>query len=337
MARIDARALLLIALLVAGSTALVMPAPGGLPPAAWRAAVIGTVMALLWMTEAMPLAATALIPIVTFPLTGIGTMEDVAGAYANPLIFLFLGGFMMAAAMKRWQLHSRLAVLALRLAGPRLDLQVLAVMIATAFLSLWISNTATAMVMMPIGLSILAAFEGRNPNPDRDSAPGARNFAPAIMLGIAFSATIGGIGSLIGTPPNALFAAYMEKSHGVSIGFGQWMMLGLPIVVVLLPITWALLTHVVFTLPPGVQAPPRPRETLPPLTRDQRIVATVLAATALPGSCGRWSRAASEFMVSAMRASPSPARSRCSQCLQSKRALTRCSPGTTSRPSDGTF
>lgn len=275
------RALLLPALLAAGCLALVLPTPEGIAPAAWRAAVIGVVMALLWMTEALPLAATALIPIAAFPLGGVASIDDVARAYANPLIFLFLGGFMLAAAMKRWHLHNRLAVLALRLAGPRLDLQVLAVMVATAFLSLWISNTATAMVMMPIGLSMLAAVEGRNDKTDTVGSPEWSNFGPAIMLGIAFSATIGGIGSLIGTPPNALFAAYVEKTYGVSIGFGQWMMLGLPVVLVLLPLTWLLLTRIVLALPSGARAPDREREEpLPPLTRDQRIVAAVLVTTA---------------------------------------------------------
>ncbi len=262
--------------------ALALPSPEGMPPAAWRAALIAVAMAMLWMTEALPLAATALIPVAAFPVFGIGTIEDVARAYSNPLIFLFLGGFMLASALKRWQLHHRLALLALRLAGPRLDLQILAVMIATAFLSLWISNTATAMVMMPIGLSILAAAGKPDADNGADGIGENTGFGPAIMLAIAFSATIGGIGSLIGTPPNALFAAYVERTYGVSIGFGQWMMLGLPIVFVLLPVTWLLLTRVAFPLPPAARSRAVSDATpLPTLTRDQCIVAAVLLATVL--------------------------------------------------------
>jgi sodium-dependent dicarboxylate transporter 2/3/5 len=258
MAQAAYRSLLVIAPVVIGLTAFCLPAPGGLSPQGWRVAVLGIVMAWFWMTEALPLAATALIPIAAFPLAGVAKVDEVAGAYANPLIFLFLGGFILAAAMKRWQLHKRVALLALQLAGPKPDHQVFALMAATAFLSLWISNTATTMVMMPIGLSIIASTQQRAPDSDgsvhetqsanADVEPGSA-FGSALMLGIAFAATIGGMGSLIGTPPNALLAGFVSKTYGTTIGFGEWMLLGIPIVFVLLPITWLLLTRFFFPLP----------------------------------------------------------------------------------------
>lgn len=274
------------------------PLPEGLSEEARRAAVIGSVMALLWMTEVLPLAATALIPVAVFPLTRIADMEAVARAYAHPLVFLFLGGFVLAAAMQRWQLDKRLSLFALRIAGSRQDLQVLSIMMATAFLSMWISNTATTMVMMPIGLAMLAALaratgtpagsvEGApKPPPGADQAANSAvcqtgAFGAAMMLGIAFAATIGGMGSLIGTPPNALFAAFVQQSYGVTIGFGRWMMLGVPIVVVLLPITWLLLTRFVFRLPAQESASEQHLDKPPPMSAGQKIVAAVLASAGL--------------------------------------------------------
>lgn len=162
-------------------------------------------------------------------------------------------------------------------------------MAATAFLSIWISNTATTMVMMPIGLAMLGASGSANGTlsaaaceaPANEArAVEAGTFGAAMMLGIAFAATIGGMGSLIGTPPNALFAAFVEKTYGVSIGFGQWMLLGVPIVILLLPITWMLLTRVVFHLPPHTPSAVSEREKPPAMSTAQRILAMVLALTA---------------------------------------------------------
>lgn len=207
---------------------------GGLSAPALAAAGVGLMMAIWWMTEAVPLPATALAPLALFPLLGVAPIAEVGAAYADPLIFLFLGGFLLARAIERWGLHRRLALAALAGAGGRPAATVGAVMAATAFLSLWISNTASAMVMAPIAASIAAA------------KPADGRFAAALMLGVAFAATIGGMGTVIGTPPNALFAAYMRESHGVEIGFAEWMAVGLPAALILLPIAWALLTRVYF-------------------------------------------------------------------------------------------
>lgn len=269
------RFLLVIAGLVTAGVLLALPAPEGMPELAKRAAVIGAVMAFLWVTEAVPLSVTALVPVVAFPIAGISSLEKTAAAYAHPLIFLFLGGFMLGAAMERWQLHRRLALAAISVSGRSPRALVLALMCVTAFLSLWVSNTATAMIMVPIAGSLLGAGD-RAPFSPRDD-----DFGAALMLGIAFAATIGGMGSLIGTPPNALFAGYMQQTHGIVIGFGQWMLIGLPIVVILLPLTWLLLTRFTFRLSDS----DLPEDTFPPtsptMSGPERSVAAILVLTAL--------------------------------------------------------
>jgi sodium-dependent dicarboxylate transporter 2/3/5 len=254
--------------LVAGLAAAVTPPPAGLPPAAWAAAGVTLLMAIWWVTEALPLAATALVPVAALPLLGVMPVERVAGAYANPLIFLFLGGFLIARAMEACGLHRRLAMAIIGRAGSDPRRVVGAFMAATAFLSLWISNTAAAMVMAPVAVSVAAA-----------RAEADDGFAPALLLGTAFSATIGGMGSIIGTPPNALFAGYMREAHGVEIGFAAWMAVGLPVVAVLLPLTWLVLTRICFRIAPsGLAAPVAPTGLA---SRAERRVAMVAAAAAL--------------------------------------------------------
>jgi sodium-dependent dicarboxylate transporter 2/3/5 len=253
-------------LLIAAAT-VIMPATPGLSSAAWAVAGIGLMMGLWWVSEAIPLPATALVPLALFPLLGIASIERLASAYAHPLIFLFLGGFMIARAMERSRLHRRLALAILSRAGNKPAAVVAAMMTATAFLSLWISNTAAAMVMAPIAASVAATSR------DGDG------FAPALMLGVAYAATIGGMGSIIGTPPNALFAAYMSDVHGVEIGFAEWMAVGLPIVAILLPLTWAVLTRVTFRL--GLEPFAMGLEPCGPVSSSERRVGLVAAATAI--------------------------------------------------------
>jgi len=222
---------------------LLLPPPTGLTQQGWIVAVIALFMAVWWMTEIVPLAVTALVPLVVFPLLGVLSIEDTAASYAHPLVFLFLGGFMLARAMESWGLHRRLAMHVVRVGGKRPTQIIASLMAATAFLSLWISNTATAMVMLPIGVSVIASIR----NASLGASEGEhRELGAALMLGIGYAATIGGMGSLIGTPPNALFAGFMADAYGIEIGFAQWMMVGLPVVMVLLPVTWLLLTRVVF-------------------------------------------------------------------------------------------
>jgi solute carrier family 13 (sodium-dependent dicarboxylate transporter), member 2/3/5 len=249
------------------TASILFPALFGLNAESQAMAGIGMMMAIFWITEIIPLAATALLPVVLFPLLGIAPIKDLSASYANPVILLFLGGFLIAKAIEKWNLHRRLAfsILARTRGDPKRI--IFSVMLATAFLSLWISNTASAMIAAPIAASI-ATMRPRNDE-----------FATALMLGVAYAATIGGIGSLIGTPPNALFAAYMEEVHGIVIGFAEWMLVGLPVVVVLLPLTWLLLTRMAFRIEPGhlkldLDHPP-------PMTRGEVRVAIIAALTAL--------------------------------------------------------
>lgn len=220
---------------------LILPPPDGLSQQGWFAASVGIWMATWWMTEAVPLAATALLPLVLFPALGVQSMEVTATSFAHPLIFLFLGGFLLARTMNVWKLDRRLALTVLRYSGDNPRIVIGALMGVTAFLSMWISNTATSMVMLPIAMSVAATLS-------QPGHKGSDDPAPAMLLGIAYAATIGGMGTIIGTPPNALFVAFMAETYGIEIGFVRWMMIGLPLVFILLPISWFVLTHVTFNL-----------------------------------------------------------------------------------------
>ncbi len=225
--------------LLAIAAPVLLPAPDGLSDPAWLACGLAFTMALWWLTEVVPLAATALLPLAVAPLLGIAEMTDVAGNFGHPLIVLFLGGFLLAKAIEKSGLHRRLAFAVLGLAGKDPGRILAAVMLATAFLSLWISNTASAMVMAPIAASIAALQAER------------ASFGTALMLGVAFAATIGGMGSLIGTPPNAIFAAHVAASYGIDIGFAQWAAVGIPVALILLALAWLVLAHFTPRVEPG--------------------------------------------------------------------------------------
>ncbi|MGF1609617.1 MAG: SLC13 family permease [Kiloniellales bacterium] len=262
---------------------LLSPAPEGLSQAGWWTAAVGAWMAIWWMTEALPLAVTALLPLVLFPLLAVQGIETTTTAYAHPLIFLFLGGFLLARALHVWELDRRLALTVLRLVGPSPRVMIAGIMGVTAFLSMWVSNTATAMVMLPIGQSVVLALV-RDDDGSSNAAPIA-NVGPALLLGIAYAATIGGIGTIIGTPPNALFAAYMADSQGIEISFLRWMLVGVPLVLVLLPLTLFVLTRVAFRVPgrPAAQASGalgQELAKLPPMGRGERLLAAVMLLVA---------------------------------------------------------
>lgn len=222
---------------------LMVPGPVGLSADGWTVAAVSLWMGIWWMTEAVPLAVTALLPLVLFPPLGLANLDEMAPSYANPLIFLFLGGFMMAQAMVRQNLSQRIALNLLSRGSLSLAGVIGSLMTATAFLSMWVSNTATTMMMLPIGHSIINAVQSRATD---DEKPAVAQFSTAMMLGIAYAATIGGMGTLIGTPPNALFAAFMLEAYGVEVEFWRWMLIGIPAVLVLLPVAWFLLTKVSF-------------------------------------------------------------------------------------------
>lgn len=207
----------------------------GLPPAERQVLAGAAWMMAWWLTEAVPLAATSLLPLLLFPLAGAVPLSAVAPAYANELIFLFLAGFLLAAGLASWHAHERLALALVSRAGHDSRRITLGVMLATGLLSMWISNTATAAMMYPIALAIGGLFGWT------EAGAGART---ALMLGVAYAASIGGMGTLIGTPPNLILAASADKLAGQQVDFVQFMQVGVPMVAILLPLTWALLVFV---------------------------------------------------------------------------------------------
>lgn len=252
-------------------------------------AAVAVLMAAWWMTEALPIAATSLVPLVAFPVLGSDVeMETVGASYGDPIIFLFLGGFLIALAMQRWNLHRRIALVTLSVMGDRPGPMIAGFMIATGFISMWVSNTATAVMMLPIGMSVLmivtkvmggALDSAGAENAEADSGADAEaggpsdetgigavvksNFGTALMLGIAYSASIGSLGTIIGTPPNLFLVGYLKDNHDISIGFGQWMVVGVPLSVVMMAIAWFLLVKVLFK--PEIERIPGGRE----LIRDE--------------------------------------------------------------------
>lgn len=220
---------------------LLLPAPPDLTQPAWYMLGVTAWMAIWWISEAVPIPATALLPIVLFPLLGILPAAEATLAYANHLIYLFMGGFMIAVAMERWQLHRRLALHVIRAVGTSPARLVLGFMLATALLSMWISNTATAMLMVTIGLAVLKQLL---PGEKASDSP----LGTALMLGIAYAASIGGVATLIGTPPNAVLAAVLERYYGIELQFAVWMRFALPLSVLMLLLTWLYLTRVAFAL-----------------------------------------------------------------------------------------
>lgn len=270
---------------------LLLPDDPGLSDAARATAAIGLLMAIWWLTEALPLPVTALVPIILFPLAGVMAIDDATAPYASDIIFLFMGGFMLALAMQRSGLHRRIALHIVLLVGVRPTRLVGGFMLATAFLSMWISNTATTVMMLPIGLSIVLLIDqGPAIAGDEQSLdhihPDTRTFATGLMLGIAYAASIGSLATPIGTPPNLFLLGFLENTYGITIGFGQWMLLGLPLATVFLPIAWLILTRVVY--PPafseiagGRELVEREMESLGPVSRNERLVLTIFVGTAL--------------------------------------------------------
>jgi len=253
----------------------------GLNELAWRTAAIGVWMAIWWVTEAVPIPATALVPLVAFPLLGILSMTAAAAPYANPVIYLFLGGFLIAAAYERSGLHRRLALGLVAMAGTRPDRLIAGFMAAAGFMSMWVSNTATVLMLLPLATSLIDRVHALEAPGDSKSG----QFDIALLLAVAYASTIGGLGTLIGTPPNALLAGYLASTHGIRIPFVTFMLVSMPIVVLALPVAWLLLTRVLFRvrdmeLPLGRELIATERATLGRMDRAEVAVAVVSALTA---------------------------------------------------------
>jgi sodium-dependent dicarboxylate transporter 2/3/5 len=217
--------------------------PDALTIVAWRTAAMGMLMAVWWATEAVPIAVTALLPLVFFPLLGIANIQDTAAPFANKVIFLFLGGFIVALAMQRWNLHRRIALNVLQFAGGNGASLVGGFMLASALLSMWVMNTSTTMMLLPIAVSVVTVIHGSVDGlDDRERI----DFQCALLLGVAYAATIGGISTLVGTAPNAMMAAFVLENYGTEVDFASWMMVGVPLTAAMLPLAWFALTRIVF-------------------------------------------------------------------------------------------
>ncbi|WP_415714268.1 SLC13 family permease [Maridesulfovibrio sp.] len=225
-----------------------MPAPSGMDPAAWKVAAVTALMAIWWITEAIPIPATSLMPIALFPLLGIMKSSAACAPYANHLIYLFMGGFFLAVTMERWNLHRRIALHTIKMVGTSPGRMILGFMIATGFLSMWVSNTATTMMMVPIGLAVIqqaTGFDSKDLRACSNTGPES-NFGKCLMLGIAYAASMGGVGTIIGTPPNTVMVGMVDKMYGVQIGFAQWMLYGVPLATIMIAASWWILTKVLF-------------------------------------------------------------------------------------------
>jgi solute carrier family 13 (sodium-dependent dicarboxylate transporter), member 2/3/5 len=222
---------------------MMSPTPEHLSFAAWATAAMGIWMAIWWSTEAVPVPVTALLPIAMFTPLGILDIKEATAPYANPTIYLFLGGFIMAAALQKSGLHKRIAFVILSYADNGAKSIIWGFMSVSALLSMWMTNTSTTMMLLPIALSIIHTLDSEH---SEMSAKERNNFKLAILLGVAYAATIGGMATLVGTPPNAFLAGFMNDTYGLQIGFAQWMMIGLPLAVTMLPIAFWLLTSVVY-------------------------------------------------------------------------------------------
>lgn len=252
---------------------------GAMSTEAWRVAAVGLWMAVWWATEAIPVPVTAFLPIVVFAPLGISSIRDAAAPYANPIIYLFLGGFMMALAIERWNLHRRIALAILDRTGTDGRRLIGGFMLVCALLSMWMTNTSTTMMLLPIVLSVIGVIRDNVPDMSEQEQ---HDFQIAMLLGLAYSASIGGLATLIGTPPNALLVGFMAENHGIEISFAKWMLVGIPVSAVMLPIAWILLTR--FLFPVNIPANDAVRDHLQALrveigtmTKPEKRVAVVFA------------------------------------------------------------
>jgi sodium-dependent dicarboxylate transporter 2/3/5 len=243
-------------------------------------------IAAWWITEAVPIAATALLPIVLFPLTGGLALSETTASYGHKYIFLFIGGFMLAIAIERWNLHKRIALTIIKLVGTNINKIILGFMLATAFLSMWISNTATAVMILPVGIAIILQLQD-NPTTKKNEN---LIFGKALMLSIAYSASIGGMATLIGTPPNLVLAGVVESTFNTEITFFQWFLFGFPLSMILLFICWMYLTKFAFKFeqkefPGGREEINRQLASLGSMSYEEKIIAFVFSLTAIAWIC----------------------------------------------------
>lgn len=258
--------------------------PAGLSPQGITVLACVAWIAIWWVTEAIPIEVTALLPIILFPLFGALGLKETGAAYGHKFIFLFIGGFILAIGIEKWQLHKRIALQIIKIVGTSLINIMLGFMLSTALLSMWISNTATTVMMLPIGMAVIAQANGTS-GIKRDST-----FGKALMLAIAYSASIGGMATLIGTPPNLIFAGVVEELYGIEISFLQWFSFGLPISILLLFICWVYLSRFAYSLrdqelPGGKTLIKKQIGELGKMSREEKSVLVVFLLTAMAWIC----------------------------------------------------
>ncbi|PKP44516.1 MAG: anion transporter [Bacteroidetes bacterium HGW-Bacteroidetes-13] len=256
--------------------------PEGLSPQGVAVLACTLWIAIWWITEAIPIAVTSMLPVIIFPLTGAMSIQDTTSSFGDKYIFLYIGGFVLSIAIEKWSLHKRIALNIINAIGTNSSSIVLGFMIATGFLSMWISNTATAVMMMPIGLAIVKQFEDHPDTQENENLI----FGKALMLAIAYSASIGGISTLIGTPPNVIFAGVIQKFYHVEISFMQWFKIGFPVAVVLMTFCWFYLVKVAFKLdkqrfPGGKTEIQRQLQKLGTIKFEEKAIFIVFVLTAL--------------------------------------------------------
>ncbi len=259
-----------------------LPNPSDLSTEGKFTAAIFLLMGVWWATEAMPLYATALLPLIFFPLLGIDPIGIVSKEYMNKVQFLFAGGFMIGIAMQKWNLHKRIALNILKFSGLKAKNIVAAFMLTSAILSMWVMNTSTAIMLLPIGISVIGVIN----ETVKDILPReSKNFQFSLLLGIAYSASLGGISTPIGTSPNGYLIQYANDNFNQDIGFISWLAIGLPVTLVMIPVVWFILTSLIF--PINFKASPETSEKLKQMLKDlgkmtneQKKVAVIFSITA---------------------------------------------------------
>jgi sodium-dependent dicarboxylate transporter 2/3/5 len=220
-------------------------------PTAGKVLGVAAWMILWWISEAAPIPVTALLPLIIFPFLGVMKMGEAAAPYANPIIFLFMGGFMIALGLEKHKLHERIALNLIKITGTSGNGIILGFLMATGFISMWISNTATAMMMLPIAISVINLLKTEKKNVPEVETKGERNFAIGLMLVIAYACNIGGVATVIGTPPNVVFVGLLNQFYEKKIPFATWMIIGLPLAFTLLMLCYLAITKVFF--PNGIK------------------------------------------------------------------------------------
>lgn len=241
-------------------------------------------MAIWWFTEAIPIAATALLPIVLFPLLGVVPIAKATAPYASDTIYLFLGGFLLAIGIQRWHLDRRIALRTIAIVGTKPAQISAGMMFATAFLSMWVSNTATAAMMVPIALAVMNVVRATSDRTDPKAHVREHNFAIAVLLAVAYAASIGGMATVIGSPPNGIFVRFVAQTYDLQVSVLDWMTIGLPVMLILLPLTWLLLNKVLFKeqiaeIPGGKEWVRQEIRKLGPISRGEKIVLAVFVLT----------------------------------------------------------